>query len=262
MAGLYRYADPTLFLEIAGTTDSEVLFFLALTFGLEHDPPCAMARAAGLVERVARESGVDHPLRMTVAVSNGERVWAFRYARDGPPASLFHTDGVETLRAQFPDNPLCTTFPTTRGSSSRNPSPASCIRAARWRSGCPPRRASGSWPSRGRPSSRPMGHPEGIRHRAGGPAGRHRGLGAMVPRELRLRLGAQAEANEDVQDLTRFGPLLRTQARRPCAKRPAAPWRHQAPGWHRERPRHRPASALRQRRRRRSPACPAARRCR
>jgi hypothetical protein len=37
---------------------------------------------------------------------DGARIWAFRYASDGPPASLFHSEGVETLRAQFPDNAL------------------------------------------------------------------------------------------------------------------------------------------------------------
>jgi glutamine amidotransferase len=98
--------DPALYGEVAGTTDSEVFFFLALTFGLETDPPAAVARAADLIERIGREHGVDQPLRMTVAVSNGTRLWAFRYASDGPPASLFHTVGVDTLRAQFPDNPL------------------------------------------------------------------------------------------------------------------------------------------------------------
>lgn len=98
--------DPALFSEVTGTTDSEVFFFLALTFGLEHDPPAAVARAASLIERVGRANGVDHPLRMTVAASNGERIWAFRYASDGPPASLFHSEGVETLKAQFPDNAL------------------------------------------------------------------------------------------------------------------------------------------------------------
>ncbi len=98
--------DPALFSEVVGTTDSEVFFFLALTMGLERDPPGAVARAAGLIEHVGRAHGLAHPLRMTLAVGNGARLWAFRYASDGPPATLFHSEGVHTLRAQFPTNPL------------------------------------------------------------------------------------------------------------------------------------------------------------
>ena len=36
--------DPELYPFIEGTTDSEVLFFLALTLGLDEDPPAAVAR--------------------------------------------------------------------------------------------------------------------------------------------------------------------------------------------------------------------------
>ena len=36
--------DPALYPEIEGTTDTELMFYLALTFGLEDDPPEAVAR--------------------------------------------------------------------------------------------------------------------------------------------------------------------------------------------------------------------------
>ncbi len=44
--------DPELYPFIEGSTDSETLFYLAKTFGLEDDPPQAVARAIGLVEAV------------------------------------------------------------------------------------------------------------------------------------------------------------------------------------------------------------------
>ena len=53
--------DPALFPEIEGTTDTELLFHLALTYGLEDDPPAAMARAVGLVEEIGRRRGVRVP---------------------------------------------------------------------------------------------------------------------------------------------------------------------------------------------------------
>lgn len=98
--------DPSLYPDIAGSTDSELLFFLALTFGLEHDPPAAVERAVGFVEQVARAEGVEAPVRMTVGVSDGERLWAFRYASAGRPATLYHSVEPATLREQYPDNPI------------------------------------------------------------------------------------------------------------------------------------------------------------
>ena len=42
---------PELFPEIEGSTDSEVLFHLALTYGLEHDPVAALERRSGSSRR-------------------------------------------------------------------------------------------------------------------------------------------------------------------------------------------------------------------
>jgi glutamine amidotransferase len=98
--------DPALYPEIEGSTDSEVFFFLALTFGLEDDPPAAVARAVGLIEAVGERHGVEVPVTMTVATTDGRSVWAFRYASRGTPSSLFYSTDVNTLRRQHPDNPM------------------------------------------------------------------------------------------------------------------------------------------------------------
>ncbi|MET7456474.1 class II glutamine amidotransferase [Streptomyces sp. NPDC005574] len=95
--------DPDLFLDIEGSTDSEMMFFLALTFGLEKDPPGAVARMAGLVEEVGHRHGVEFPLQMTVAVTDGRGLWAFRYSSQGASRSLYYSTKVETLRALHPD---------------------------------------------------------------------------------------------------------------------------------------------------------------
>jgi glutamine amidotransferase len=98
--------DPSLYADIEGSTDSETFFFLALTLGLEHDPPAAMERAVGVIERVGCSHGIEHPVQMTVAASDGERVWAARYSSMGQSRSLFYSSKVATLRAQYPDNPV------------------------------------------------------------------------------------------------------------------------------------------------------------
>jgi glutamine amidotransferase len=98
--------DPALFGQIEGSTDSEMLFFLALTFGLVDDPPTAVARAVGFVEDTASRHGIENPVQMTVATTDGEATWAFRYSSQHDSRSLFHSTEVATLRAQYPDNPV------------------------------------------------------------------------------------------------------------------------------------------------------------
>src|SRR4051812_4408281 len=75
--------DPDLFPLIEGSTDSEVFFMLPLTLGLEQDPLAAVAAAVGLIERVGRSHDIEYPLQMTVATTNGDTIWAFRYSSEG-----------------------------------------------------------------------------------------------------------------------------------------------------------------------------------
>lgn len=98
--------DPDLFPDIEGSTDSEMLLFLALTFGLESDPPTAVARAAGLVEAIAGRHHVPFPVQGSIAATDGRTLYAFRYSSEGRSRSLFHSTDVTTLRQQYPDNPL------------------------------------------------------------------------------------------------------------------------------------------------------------
>jgi glutamine amidotransferase len=98
--------SPELFPEIEGSTDSEIIFYLALTYGLEKDPPAAIERAVGLVESVGRRHGVEHPIQMTIATTNGEALWAFRYSSERNSRSLFFSTKVSELRRLYPDNPV------------------------------------------------------------------------------------------------------------------------------------------------------------
>jgi glutamine amidotransferase len=94
---------PNLFPSIEGTSDSELFFYLALTMGLEEDPPRAVERAVGLIEQVGRKRGIEHPIQMTVATTDGRSVWAFRYSSEGDSRSLFYSTRVDTLREQHPE---------------------------------------------------------------------------------------------------------------------------------------------------------------
>lgn len=98
--------DPALFPYIEGSTDSEIFFYLALTLGLQIDPPTAVARAVAFIEEVGRRNGVEHPIQMTVATTDGDTTWAFRYSSVGKSRTLFHSVDVSTLREQYPDHPV------------------------------------------------------------------------------------------------------------------------------------------------------------
>jgi len=81
-----------------GSTDTERIFFLALTYGLEHDPVSALRRAVGSVEQIAAEHGIEAPLRMTATASDGHRLFAVRHSSDGCSPSLYHSRSLHALR--------------------------------------------------------------------------------------------------------------------------------------------------------------------
>ena len=95
--------DDSLYPSIEGTTDSEAMFFLALTLGLEDDPVSAVEQTVGLIERIGRERGVEHPVQMTVATTDGRSVWAFRYSSERASRSLYFSTRMNSLKALYPD---------------------------------------------------------------------------------------------------------------------------------------------------------------
>lgn len=72
-----------------GTTDSELLFLLALEFGLDSDPQGAIARAIATVEDLSAELCEEVLVRFTAAFSNGNDLYAVRYATDDRPPTLY-----------------------------------------------------------------------------------------------------------------------------------------------------------------------------
>jgi glutamine amidotransferase len=102
---LVMAVDPDLFGSINGSTDSEVLFHLALSFGLEHDPLGALESAIGTVEETARRHGLEPAIQASIGVSDGTRLWAVRYATSETPRTLFASADAASLRALHPENP-------------------------------------------------------------------------------------------------------------------------------------------------------------
>jgi predicted glutamine amidotransferase len=96
--------DPSLFPEIEGSTDSEVVFYLAITFGLEDDPIGAVERAIGFVEATAERYGIENAVQASMGLSDGERLWAFRYSTERKSRTLFCSTDAADIRKLHPDN--------------------------------------------------------------------------------------------------------------------------------------------------------------
>jgi glutamine amidotransferase len=106
--------DESLYPSIEGTTDSETMFYLALTFGLEDDPVDAVERMVGFVEDTGRKHGVELPIQMTVATTNGVSIWVFRYSSEGDSRSLYFSTRMDTLKELYPDSVLTQLSDETR----------------------------------------------------------------------------------------------------------------------------------------------------
>jgi Predicted glutamine amidotransferase len=95
--------DESLFPLIHGTTDTEVLFYLALTLGLQDDPVAGLGKAIRMVESVGKQKGIRFPMQGTVAVSDGNTLWAFRYSTAHSTRTLYHSVAIPELHELYPD---------------------------------------------------------------------------------------------------------------------------------------------------------------
>ena len=63
---------------------------MALAEGLDGDPKRALERSVAKFEALSRKRGTTPHIRMTVAFSDGQRLFAVRYASDDRAPTLYH----------------------------------------------------------------------------------------------------------------------------------------------------------------------------
>ena len=90
--------DPRLYGRVLGSTDSELMFFLALTFGLADDPYNGVARMVGFIEDLGARYGVAHPMQMTLGIADGESLYAVRYSSERDSRTLFYSASIAAIR--------------------------------------------------------------------------------------------------------------------------------------------------------------------
>lgn len=93
--------DPQLYPGILGNSDTELCFYLALTYGLEHDPVTALSRMVARVERARNEQQIQAPFRATVCASDGKHLvvlrWVSPQGSNELAPSLYHAAGSTIL---------------------------------------------------------------------------------------------------------------------------------------------------------------------
>lgn len=73
-----------------GATDSETLFLLAVGAGLDRNPRRALEHAVHQLETLSKRHGSTPHMRLSVAFSDGETLYAARYASDDKAPSLYY----------------------------------------------------------------------------------------------------------------------------------------------------------------------------
>jgi len=100
---LLAMISPKYFGNILGSTDSEIMFHLALTLGLEENVPMAIEKMVRVVESLSKEKGTAESLWMTLGISEGQNLWGFKYGSDGIAPTLFISPGLDDLQRMNPD---------------------------------------------------------------------------------------------------------------------------------------------------------------
>ena len=101
--------DPELFRGVTGSTDSETLFYLALSYGLEDEPLGRWSKPSDLSNRLPSRMG-SSPVQMTIGIADGEHLWAIRYSSNAESRTLFISEDVEAVQRLHPD-PGCASSP-------------------------------------------------------------------------------------------------------------------------------------------------------
>jgi glutamine amidotransferase len=94
--------DKELFPRIGGTTDSELMFYLALHFGMDRDVYAGVTRMVGFVEKVGHQAAIEHPIQMTLGITDGARLYAIRYSSEHDSRTLYYSKDIAAIRDMVP----------------------------------------------------------------------------------------------------------------------------------------------------------------
>lgn len=90
--------SPELYPAVKGNTDSEVFFFLALTYGLQQNPKAAIEKTIARFERACEEKKLPVEITMSLAFSDGETLYTTRYAKGIESNSQYYSTHANCMK--------------------------------------------------------------------------------------------------------------------------------------------------------------------
>ena len=78
-----------------GATDTEALFLVALSLGLENNPQDALEKTLSAVQEIMRKHQITGPLRASIATTNGTDVYVLRYSNTESCPSLYYATNID-----------------------------------------------------------------------------------------------------------------------------------------------------------------------
>lgn len=92
---------PDLYHHLEGTTDSETIFYLALTYGLDKDPKKAIEQVIKRLREAATKRNTSGRLNLSCSFSDGNHLYTIRYGENVTTKSQFYSKEVVCL-SDFP----------------------------------------------------------------------------------------------------------------------------------------------------------------
>ena len=89
---------PEFFNYLKGTTDSETLFLLALTYGLENDPKASFEKLIKRVQKACTANNIPFELIMSCALSDGKALYTLRYASAKHVHSQYYSTHADCMK--------------------------------------------------------------------------------------------------------------------------------------------------------------------
>jgi len=88
---LYCDVSPEFFTKIEGNTDSELFFYMALSYGLQDNPKEALQKTVQRFQQEAATAGTEAEINISCALSDGETLYTLRYAENDKANSQFYS---------------------------------------------------------------------------------------------------------------------------------------------------------------------------
>ncbi|AJI45912.1 class II glutamine amidotransferase [Francisella tularensis subsp. novicida] len=95
-----QLVKPQYFKARFGSTDSEAMFLLAVSNGLENDPKLAIVKSIEQISKIQAKNGLKESIKASIAYSNGETSYSLKISTIGNEPSLYYIsykDIIETL---------------------------------------------------------------------------------------------------------------------------------------------------------------------